>query len=1333
MTDSYRPSFSMRSVIAALGVLALTFGLMAYGPGAQGQAPPQQPTDGQGSIAQANSPIDLVRHAGKTRFETSAEIATDSYDASTDVVIASGEEFADALAGAALEGMRDAPVLLVPSDLIAGGIPPAITNAIDELGAVNATILGGTNAVSSDVENFILNNSTVTDTERVAGATRFETAEQVAQEVGDSGSVPDAVADEFNLSQDSNAAFLATGLVFADALAGGPGSFAGQHPILLTGPNELHPAAQRGLEATNTDVVFILGGSGVVSSGTETELQNQGYDTVRLSGSNRFATAREVADTFADDFGFGVADVGLATGEKFADALASAPLLGNNPAPLLLTPTNQTVTATSDFFEQRGCDIETMDIFGGDAAVAQSVAESYAEGACSGDGGEVQSYTVDLSWVNEVDDSNPDDPQFFQGEAEAEGTAELTVDEQSDEIDFTLSWDGVTPPFDGAPGAHIHSGAFDENGPIEVFLGTGDDLQDGADNGTGSISGTVTELADSSTFDSMDALTEAINNTPSNFYVNQHSDAFADPGAIRGQLPDGGGATVIDSLDLTTSLDPTEGGPGTEVEVTLSGDDADQIAGVSDSATFEVTGDCISDQTVDLTFSNGEGTGTVTIADDAATGTCTLNFTLGVDASTSFSNTFTVLGSTAGTSQTNAPELVDVQLQREFDDTVRYAFEFDSSVSTQGLSEDNFFLHAWDGTSVSAIDVVRDDRGEDDGFSQLEDDTVRAVFHKDFTEYDDYTNTPDTADDGAREYFTHLGQWVESVTPESAAPASATPYSRPVRGADGAYQSTEDWEAARRAQWTDVTTASIRHEAVRDLEDERLRSPEAAIGIDSHTLEGHKTQWPTLEKVENFDTVDNTAEFVFDRELSGMEASNIVSTEGQFWLVREGGTTASQQQEGEYEFQSTGVTNVDGDTVTVEFEDPVHSPGFLTSSVIDSFKRAFVEENAFDDNEDPHATTSLVTPADQTTASPMTDVDGDAIDNAASNGLTARPDLVDFSIDYENDEVTYTFDEAVEHVFFEGPDSTHPPELFLVQYRNGQTVYGERGGIRPDASDPSEVVVKFPDGSMTKAIVNVGVTTLREDESAPDENGTNGDGDGDGGTVTPDTCDDTSVGRTSGSRHFICNSAASDTGNDTWVEPRLLPNSQTFDEKETLAPNLQSVEVVVVDVDDATGEPVEREVRYDFDRPLQIHDMRPETDAAGTGEMTFTLYDTDGARRTARATQCNVTTADSDASTVIFSTDGPCGPGGTTYSLASAGDSVVGGVVFGNEQEAEGNGDDKGIFSGVLSNDPANSDHDAASRNDQDTFEEARVRRAYSWLWVTNYESTETVVESDES
>lgn len=125
--------------------------------------------------AQADSPIGFERHAGATRYETAAEIAAVAYSASTDVVIATGEGFADALAGAALEGDLDAPVLLVPSDLVGGAVPTAVTDAIDDLGATTATLLGGPNAISEDVEDvadYLVGNSTVTTTDRVAGSTR---------------------------------------------------------------------------------------------------------------------------------------------------------------------------------------------------------------------------------------------------------------------------------------------------------------------------------------------------------------------------------------------------------------------------------------------------------------------------------------------------------------------------------------------------------------------------------------------------------------------------------------------------------------------------------------------------------------------------------------------------------------------------------------------------------------------------------------------------------------------------------------------------------------------------------------------------------------------------------------------------------------------------------------------------------------------------------------------------------------------------------------------------------------------------------------------------------
>lgn len=382
MTDVSDSISALRSLIAAVSVLALAITLAPLGDGADAATSGGQ-GDGEATTAQTN-PIPIERLEGATRYQTAADIATSAYPASTDVVIASGEEFADALAGAALEGSIDAPVLLVPSDLVQGSIPTAITDAIDDMGATSATFLGGQNAISSDVEDHIVNNTTVTTTERVSGPTRFETAEQIASEVAgpQAGLVPDDVASQFGLTGDK-AAFLATGLNWPDSMAGGPGAFAEQHPILLTTPDSLHPAADRGLQDFGADVVFILGGTAVVSEDVVNELDSQGYETVRLSGADRWETAREVADTFADDWGYGVDDVGLATGFEFADALAAAPYLGN-PAPLVLTPTSQTHTVTADFFDARECDIETMHVFGGQAAVESGVADAYAQRDCEG-------------------------------------------------------------------------------------------------------------------------------------------------------------------------------------------------------------------------------------------------------------------------------------------------------------------------------------------------------------------------------------------------------------------------------------------------------------------------------------------------------------------------------------------------------------------------------------------------------------------------------------------------------------------------------------------------------------------------------------------------------------------------------------------------------------------------------------------------------------------------------------------------------------------------------------------------------------------------------------
>lgn len=163
----------------------------------------------------------------------------------------------------------------------------------------------------------------------------------------------------------------------------------------------------------------------------------------------------------------------------------------------------------------------------------------------------VVTYTVPLSWQNEVDDSG-DTPAFGAGDEPATGQAVVEVDGFNGTLTVDLEYGEVTAPFDGGPGAHIHAGAIDENGGVVVPLASGAELQAG----DGAFSATIEE--DTDTFRFADIIED-----PDAFYVNVHSDAFP-AGAIRGQLPTGGqGLLTADefTVTLTGAAEVDDSGP----------------------------------------------------------------------------------------------------------------------------------------------------------------------------------------------------------------------------------------------------------------------------------------------------------------------------------------------------------------------------------------------------------------------------------------------------------------------------------------------------------------------------------------------------------------------------------------------------------------------------------------------------------------------------------------------------------------------------------------------------------------------------------------------------
>lgn len=99
------------------------------------------------------SNVHVQRVAGSNRYETSFEIAKFFYPKSTQVVFATGNDFADALTGSALAKKLNSPVLLVRKD----ALTKSQKSYLSSLALKSAYTLGGNTVLSDKVVNDINN------------------------------------------------------------------------------------------------------------------------------------------------------------------------------------------------------------------------------------------------------------------------------------------------------------------------------------------------------------------------------------------------------------------------------------------------------------------------------------------------------------------------------------------------------------------------------------------------------------------------------------------------------------------------------------------------------------------------------------------------------------------------------------------------------------------------------------------------------------------------------------------------------------------------------------------------------------------------------------------------------------------------------------------------------------------------------------------------------------------------------------------------------------------------------------------------------------------------
>ena len=260
----------------------------------------------------------VTRLAGNNRYDTAFAAANElkeklgiaKFNA---VIVSSGENFADALAGSYLAAMKDAPIILVRNN---NNTLNSVKNYIKANLASGGTVylLGGENAVpkamETGLEGFLI--------KRLGGATRYETNLLILKEAGIG----------------NKDIIVCTGKSFADSLSASAVGL----PILLV-TDSLNTAQKEFLQGTGGKK-YIIGGTAAVNASIETALKSYGSVT-RLAGNTRYETSVLVAKTF---FAAPTKAV-VAYGENFPDGLSGGSLANTVGAPLILTKAGKEAAA----------------------------------------------------------------------------------------------------------------------------------------------------------------------------------------------------------------------------------------------------------------------------------------------------------------------------------------------------------------------------------------------------------------------------------------------------------------------------------------------------------------------------------------------------------------------------------------------------------------------------------------------------------------------------------------------------------------------------------------------------------------------------------------------------------------------------------------------------------------------------------------------------------------------------------------------------------------------------------------------------------------------------
>ncbi|MBV4450440.1 cell wall-binding repeat-containing protein [Clostridium tyrobutyricum] len=315
-------------------------------------------------LADSSRSYSVTRIYGNNRYETCLNISKKFNNQKVDnVIIASGNNFPDALAGSVLSKKLNAPILLADR-----GVEGSM-NSIDYLkkhfnydGKIY--VLGEKGSVSKEYVNYIKNLG-CKNIIRLGGSDRFDTNKKIVDTLDVEKGTPVVITNAYG---------------FADALSVSSVASSKGYPILMSNSSNLSDRIKQKIKDIQPSKIYLIGGTGSLNNSIISQAKNLvpqlGDDNiVRIGGATRYDTSLAISKYFNMNSDTAV----ITSGKNFPDALSGSALAAQKNAPIILTD-GQDISSQKKYLDNT--EYKNLILLGGTGAI-NSVCENILNGSVS--------------------------------------------------------------------------------------------------------------------------------------------------------------------------------------------------------------------------------------------------------------------------------------------------------------------------------------------------------------------------------------------------------------------------------------------------------------------------------------------------------------------------------------------------------------------------------------------------------------------------------------------------------------------------------------------------------------------------------------------------------------------------------------------------------------------------------------------------------------------------------------------------------------------------------------------------------------------------------------